>query len=138
MTLSSQDKPKQSLNSRIAYALTDRKILHFRYDAHLRQQVMKQLSKTQRELLNRLAAAGVDALPKKQLDTLLKELKQEVAKVYQEMTAYTQDELSGFLRRKPSIFISFTMMKSALIFLIKCLNISEKRIKPQRLLQVRL
>lgn len=96
MTLSSQDKPKQSLNSRIAYALTDRKILHFRYDAHLRQQVMKQLSKTQRELLNRLAAAGVDALPKKQLDTLLKELKQEVAKVYQEMTAYTQDELSGF------------------------------------------
>ncbi|MEE3691307.1 minor capsid protein [Glaesserella parasuis] len=96
MILSSQDKPKQSLNSRIAYALTDRKILHFRYDAHLRQQVMKQLSKTQRELLNRLAAAGVDALPKKQLDTLLKELKQEVAKVYQEMTAYTQDELSGF------------------------------------------
>ncbi|MCT8532974.1 minor capsid protein [Glaesserella parasuis] len=96
MALSSQDKPKQSLNSRIAYALTDRKILHFRYDAHLRQQVMKQLSKTQRELLNRLAAAGVDALPKKQLDTLLKELKQEVAKVYQEMTAYTQDELSGF------------------------------------------
>ncbi|MXO46577.1 hypothetical protein GNY93_10365 [Glaesserella parasuis] len=96
MTLSSQDKPKQSLNSRIAYTLTDRKILHFRYDAHLRQQVMKQLSKTQRELLNRLAAAGVDALPKKQLDTLLKELKQEVAKVYQEMTAYTQDELSGF------------------------------------------
>ncbi|MCT8560487.1 minor capsid protein [Glaesserella parasuis] len=96
MTLSSQDKPKQSLNNRIAYALTDRKILHFRYDAHLRQQVMKQLSKTQRELLNRLAAAGVDALPKKQLDTLLKELKQEVAKVYQEMTAYTQDELSGF------------------------------------------
>lgn len=96
MTLSSQDKPKQSLNSRIAYALTDRKILHFRYDAHLRQQVMKQLSKTQRELLNRLAAAGVDALPKKQLDTLLKELKQEVAKVYQEMTAYTQDELRGF------------------------------------------
>ncbi|WP_426877687.1 minor capsid protein [Glaesserella parasuis] len=96
MTLSSQDKPKQSLNSRIAYALTDRKILHFRYDAHLRQQVMKQLSKTQRELLNRLAAAGMDALPKKQLDTLLKELKQEVAKVYQEMTAYTQDELSGF------------------------------------------
>ncbi|MDP0056936.1 minor capsid protein [Glaesserella parasuis] len=96
MALSSQDKPKQSLNSRIAYALTDRKILHFRYDAHLRQQVMKRLSKTQRELLNRLAAAGVDALPKKQLDTLLKELKQEVAKVYQEMTAYTQDELSGF------------------------------------------
>ncbi|MCT8663834.1 minor capsid protein [Glaesserella parasuis] len=96
MTLSSRDKPKQSLNSRIAYALTDRKILHFRYDAHLRQQVMKRLSKTQRELLNRLAAAGVDALPKKQLDTLLKELKQEVAKVYQEMTAYTQDELSGF------------------------------------------
>lgn len=96
MTLSSQDKPKQSLNSRIAYALTDRKILHFRYDAHLRQQVMKWLSKTQRELLNRLAAAGVDALPKKQLDILLKELKQEVAKVYQEMTAYTQDELSGF------------------------------------------
>ncbi|MDO9866909.1 minor capsid protein [Glaesserella parasuis] len=96
MALSSQDKPKQSLNSHIAYALTDRKILHFRYDAHLRQQVMKQLSKTQRELLNRLAAAGVDALPKKQLDTLLKELKQEVAKVYQEMTAYTQDELSGF------------------------------------------
>ncbi|MDG6338531.1 phage head morphogenesis protein, partial [Glaesserella parasuis] len=75
MTLGSQDKPKQSLNSRIAYALTDRKILHFRYDAHLRRQVMKQLSKTQRELLNRLAAAGVDALPKKQLDTLLKELK---------------------------------------------------------------
>ncbi|MDG6833406.1 minor capsid protein, partial [Glaesserella parasuis] len=96
MTLSSQDKPKQSLNGCIAYALTDRKILHFRYDAHLRQQVMKQLSKTQRELLNRLAAAGMDALPKKQLDTLLKELKQEVAKVYQEMTAYTQDELSGF------------------------------------------
>ncbi|MDG6466077.1 minor capsid protein [Glaesserella parasuis] len=96
MALSSQDKPKQSLNSRIAYALTDRKILHFRYDAHLRQQVMKRLSKTQRELLNRLVAAGVDALPKKQLDTLLKELKQEVAKVYQEMTAYTQDELSGF------------------------------------------
>lgn len=138
MTLSSWDKPKQSLNSRIAYALTDRKILHFRYDAHLRQQVMKQLSKTQRELLNRLAAAGVDALPKKQLDTLLKELKQEVAKVYQEMTAYTQDELSGFFTAETQHIHQLYNDEVGFDFLIKCLNISKKRIKPQRLLQVRL
>ncbi len=84
------------LDERIAHALTDRKILHFRYDAHLRQEVFKRLNKTQKSLLNRIAAAGIEALSKRELDKLLKELNEEIAKVYAELTAYTDKELSGF------------------------------------------
>lgn len=85
------------LDEKIAYALTDRKILHFRYDAHLRREVFKRLNHTQRNLLNRLSSAGVEALQKRELDKLLRELKKEIAQIYQELTAYTDAELSGFL-----------------------------------------
>ncbi|WP_228550011.1 minor capsid protein [Rodentibacter haemolyticus] len=95
MKINSVQKP--TLDEKIAYALTDRKILHFRYDAHLRQAVWKRLNRTQKDLLNRLSAAGVEALPKRELDKLLRELKGEIAKTYQELTAYTDNELSGFL-----------------------------------------
>lgn len=94
MKVNSVKKP--TLDERIAYALTDRKILHFRYDAHLRQEVFKRLNKTQKTLLNRISAAGIEALPKRQLDKLLTELKSEIAKTYTELTAYTDNELSGF------------------------------------------
>lgn len=97
-------KGKTPLTKRIAHALTDRKILQFRFDAHLRNQVWQRLSKTQKTLLNRINAAGIEALPKRELDKLLKELKAEIAKNYQETTAYIQPELSGF----------FTVEKQAL------------------------
>ncbi|OOF56149.1 hypothetical protein BKK56_03975 [Rodentibacter genomosp. 2] len=87
---------KQTLDEKIAYALTDRKILHFRYDAHLRQAVWKRLNQTQKALLNRISAAGIEALPKQELDKLLRELKGEIINTYQELTAYTDTELSGF------------------------------------------
>ena len=93
---------KPTLRQRIAHALTDRKILHFRYDAHLRQQVYKRLNTLQKSLINRISAIGVEALPAKKLDKLLTELKSEIAKTYQETTAYTQDELSGFLSLEAS------------------------------------
>lgn len=89
-------KVKTPQAKRIAHALTDRKILQFRFDAHLRNQVWQRLTKTQKALLNRINAAGIDALPKRELDKLLKELKAEIAKNYQETTAYIQPELSGF------------------------------------------
>ncbi|MEN2804481.1 hypothetical protein FNIJHAEB_02766 [Mannheimia haemolytica] len=89
-------KVKTPLAKRIAHALTERKILQFRFDAHLRNQVWQRLTKTQKALLNRINAAGIDALPKRELDKLLKELKAEIAKNYQETTAYIQPELSGF------------------------------------------
>lgn len=89
-------KVKTPLDKRIAHALTDRKILQFRYDAHLRAEVWKRLSATQKALLNRLNSAGVEALPKRELDKLLKELKAEIAKTYRDTTAYIQPELSGF------------------------------------------
>ncbi|MEN2909197.1 hypothetical protein EFIBHEMM_02443 [Mannheimia haemolytica] len=89
-------KVKTPLAKRIAHALTDRKILQFRFDAHLRNQVWQRLTKTQKALLNRINAAGMNALPKRELDKLLKELKAEIAKNYQETTAYIQPELSGF------------------------------------------
>lgn len=95
--MTSKKHQKQTLRQRIAHALTDRKILHFRYDAHLRQQVYKRLNALQKLLINRISAIGVEALPAKKLDKLLTELKTEIAKTYQETTAYTQDELSGFL-----------------------------------------
>ena len=41
-------------------------------------------------------------MPAKKLDKLLTELKSEIAKTYQETTAYTQDELSGFLSLEAS------------------------------------
>lgn len=84
------------MGKRIAHALTDRKILQFRFDAYLRNQVWQRLSKTQKTLLNRINAAGIEALPKRELDKLLKELNAEIAKHYQETTAYIQPELSGF------------------------------------------
>lgn len=89
-------KAKTPLSKRIAYALTDRKILQFRFDAHLRNQVWQRLSKMQKSLLNRINAAGIEAIPKRELDKLLKELKAEIAKTYQDTTAYIQPELSGF------------------------------------------
>ena len=95
--MTSKKHQKKTLRQRIAHALTDRKILHFRYDAHLRQQVYKRLNALQKSLINRISAIGVEALPAKKLDKLLTELKTEIAKTYQETTAYTQDELSGFL-----------------------------------------
>ena len=88
---------KPTLRQRIAHALTDRKILHFRYDAHLRQQVYKRLNTLQKSLINRISAIGIEGLSAKKLDKLLTELQTEIAKTYQETTAYTQDELSGFL-----------------------------------------
>ncbi|MEG9531395.1 minor capsid protein [Mannheimia indoligenes] len=97
-------KAKTPLAKRIAHALTDRKILQFRFDAHLRNQVWQRLSKTQKTLLNRINVAGIETLPKRELDKLLKELKAEIAKNYQETTAYIQPELSGF----------FTVEKQAL------------------------
>lgn len=95
MKINSVKKP--TLDEKIAYALTDRKILHFRYDAHLRREVFKRLNHTQRNLLNRLSSSGVEALQKRELDKLLRELKKEIAQTYQELTAYTDTELSGFL-----------------------------------------
>ncbi|MEG9482768.1 minor capsid protein [Mannheimia sp. HC-2023] len=97
-------KAKTPLAKRIAHALTDRKILQFRFDAHLRNQVWQRLSKTQKTLLNRINVAGIETLPKRELDKLLKELKAEIAKNYQETTAYIQPELSVF----------FTVEKQAL------------------------
>ncbi|WP_281773726.1 ADP-ribosyltransferase domain-containing protein [Haemophilus parahaemolyticus] len=95
--MTSKKHQKQTLRQRIAHALTDRKILHFRYDAHLRQQVYKRLNALQKLLINRISAIGVEALPAKKLDKLLTELQTEIAKTYQETTAYTRYELSGFL-----------------------------------------
>ena len=95
--MTSKKHQKQTLRQRIAHALTDRKILHFRYDAHLRQQVYKRLNALQKLLINRISAIGVEALPAKKLDKLLTELQTEIAKTYQETTAYTQYGLSGFL-----------------------------------------
>ncbi|MCQ9121580.1 minor capsid protein [Rodentibacter pneumotropicus] len=95
MKINSVKKP--TLDEKIAYALTDRKILHFRYDAHLRREVFKRLNHTQRNLLNRLSSAGVEALQKREFDKLLRELKKEIDQTYQELTAYTDAELSGFL-----------------------------------------
>ena len=95
--MTSKKHQKQTLRQRIAHALTDRKILHFRYDAHLRQQVYKRLNALQKLLINRISAIGVEALPAKKLDKLLSELQTEIAKTYQETTAYTQGVLSGFL-----------------------------------------
>lgn len=95
--MTSKKHQKKTLRQRIAHALTDRKILHFRYDAHLRQQVYKRLNALQKLLINRISAIGVEALPAKKLDKLLTELQTEIAKTYQETTAYTQYELSGFL-----------------------------------------
>lgn len=93
---------KPTLRQRIAHALTDRKILHFRYDAHLRQQVYKRLNTLQKSLINRISAIGIEGLSAKKLDKLLTELQTEIAKTYQETTAYTQDELSGFLSLEAS------------------------------------
>ncbi|WP_288061375.1 minor capsid protein [Rodentibacter caecimuris] len=95
MKINSVKKP--TLDEKIAYSLTDRKILHFRYDAHLRREVFKRLNHTQRNLLNRLSSAGVEALQKRELDKLLRELKKEITQIYKELTAYTDAELSGFL-----------------------------------------
>ena len=100
--MTSKKHQKKTLRQRIAHALTDRKILHFRYDAHLRQQVYKRLNALQKSLINRISAIGVEALPAKKLDKLLSELQTEIAKTYQETTAYTQDELSGFLSLEAS------------------------------------
>lgn len=74
-------KVKTPLAKRIAHALTDRKILQFRFDAHLRNQVWQRLTKTQKALLNRINAAGMNALPKESWINCSKNSKQKLQKL---------------------------------------------------------
>lgn len=90
-------KPIQTIDERIESLLTDRKILLFRYDAHLRQKIWQKLTALQRQLLNRLSAAGIESIRKTELDKLLNELKSVISEHYAEVSDFSQKELSQLL-----------------------------------------
>ncbi|TNG94887.1 phage head morphogenesis protein [Pasteurellaceae bacterium USgator11] len=86
-----------TVDERIEHALADRKILLFRYDAHLRQEVYKKLNRMQKALINRISAAGVESISKKELDKLLKEIQSIITDAYGDLSTYTSSELDELL-----------------------------------------
>ncbi|MDP8184399.1 minor capsid protein [Phocoenobacter skyensis] len=88
---------KKTIEQKIAEELTDRKILHFRYDANLRKLVYPKLNKLQKEIVRKLSAVGVETIKKRELNNFLKEVKEIINETYAEINTEQQSELSEFL-----------------------------------------
>lgn len=92
MTISANN-PDELLESLLA----DRKILLFRYDAHLRNRVYKDLTALQKQLINRIATVGLDGVNQRELARLLKDVKKSIADIYDGLNSYSTDELDDLL-----------------------------------------
>lgn len=96
MTNSTSSK-SQTIDERIESLLTDRKILLFRYDAHLRRQIWQKLTVLQRQLLTRISATGIEAISKKELEALLRDVRKTISEHYSEISEFSQNELAQLL-----------------------------------------
>lgn len=96
MTKSTSSK-SQTIDERIESLLTDRKILLFRYDAHLRRQIWQKLTALQRQLLTRISATGIEAISKKELEALLRDVRKTISEHYLEVSEFSQNELTQLL-----------------------------------------
>lgn len=85
------------VDEQIESLLTDRKILLFRYDAHLRNEISKKLTSLQKQLLNRVSAAGVESVGKRELAQLLKDIKQIISEYYNDIALYSDGEMNELL-----------------------------------------
>lgn len=92
-----QAQPSKSVDNELEHLLADRKILLFRYDAHLRQEISQKLTALQRQLLNRLASAGIESIHQSELKTLLKDIRQAVSESYGEVSEHCNAQLSRLL-----------------------------------------
>lgn len=99
MTTSNHSTPKRAktVDERIESLLADRKILLFRYDAHLRREIWQKLTALQRQLLNRISSAGIEGLRKTELDKLLTALRKTINKHYADVSEFSQKELEQLL-----------------------------------------
>lgn len=94
MTISQKE---MTVDEQIEKLLTDRKILLFRYDAYLRHEVNKRLSSLQKQLLTRITSAGIESVTKRELNQLLKDIKQLITEKYSNISEYSDSELSELL-----------------------------------------
>jgi len=90
-------KKTKTLDEEIESRLADRKIALFRYDAHLRQQIYKKLTALQKRLLNRVTAAGIESISKKELNLLLKDITKLINESYADVSEFSRDELNQLL-----------------------------------------
>lgn len=93
MTTSVNKTPDELLESLLA----DRKVLLFRYDAHLRREIYKKLTVLQKQLINKISAVGVDGVNQRELNRLLKEVKELVTETYNNIGDYSSGELNALL-----------------------------------------
>lgn len=99
MTTSNHSTPKRTktVDERIESLLADRKILLFRYDAHLRREIWQKLTALQRQLLNRISSTGIESLRKTELDKLLTALRKTINEHYADVSEFSQKELEQLL-----------------------------------------
>ncbi|MCK3657231.1 hypothetical protein A4G18_00475 [Pasteurellaceae bacterium Pebbles2] len=83
-----------TVDEQLESLLADRKIILFRYDAYLRQQIYKKLTALQKKLLNRLASADIENINKKESVQLLKNIKELINESYQNVSEFSQSELN--------------------------------------------
>ena len=93
MVTSANKTPDELLES----LLVDRKVLLFRYDAHLRREVYKKLTALQKQLINKISVVGVDGVNQLELNRLLKEIKELVSETYNNISEYSSGELNALL-----------------------------------------
>ena len=93
MTTSVNKTPDELLESLLA----DRKVLLFRYDAHLRREIYKKLTVLQKQLINKISVVGVDGVNQRELNRLLKEVKELVTETYNNIGDYSSGELNALL-----------------------------------------
>lgn len=89
----SEINPDEVLESLLA----DRKILLFRYDAHLRREIYKKLTMLQKQLINKISIVGADNVNQRELNKLLKDIKKSITEVYGELDNYSNGELEELL-----------------------------------------
>ncbi|MBS6051291.1 MAG: minor capsid protein [Haemophilus haemolyticus] len=93
MVTSANKTPDELLESLLA----DRKILLFRYDAHLRREIYKKLTALQKQLINKISVVGVEGVNQRELNRLLKEVKELVTETYNNISDYSSSELNALL-----------------------------------------
>lgn len=86
-----------TVDEKLESLLTDRKVLLFRYDAHLRREVYKRLNSLQRKLIAEISIAGLEGVNKRELDRLISDVKKTILEVYSGINAFTVDDLNELL-----------------------------------------
>lgn len=76
--------------------LCEYKINIFRYDAYVRSVVFKHLDNAQKELIARIASDDIESITKRELDRLVRDVKQIITNEYERIARYLSDTNQQF------------------------------------------